>query len=140
MQSGSCAGKACYDKVIADYGANLTAVAGDIAILHRAGPVILRAIGMPNALPGAESAIPGLTAATAKDLGVYQARLIDDATCAAMTAHGGVCIPLLEAFNGPHGTDDAYSKGLMNLDECCYPTAMGRRLLADLVYKTGVIP
>ena len=57
-----------------------------------------------------------------------------------MTRHGGRCVNLLHPFNGPKGTDNAYRKGLMSRSECCYPTARGQQLIADLLYETGLAP
>jgi hypothetical protein len=47
---------------------------------------------------------------------------------------------LLRAFNGRRGTEDAYQKGLMKHDDCCYPSAEGQQLIAELLTRTGLAP
>jgi hypothetical protein len=57
-----------------------------------------------------------------------------------MTKYGGRCIDVLHAFNGPNGTANAYEKGLLSLEDCCYPSAKGQRLMAKLLLRTGLAP
>jgi lysophospholipase L1-like esterase len=140
LEAKTCSGTACYDQPAADYQKNLDAVAAEITKLHAGTPVLLRAIGMPNAMTGAEAQLPDFLRGISTEIGAYEAKLIDAAACAAMHAHGGGCAPLRTAFNGPDGTANAYAKGLMSLDDCCYPSEAGHRLIADLLYQTGVEP
>ena len=60
--------------------------------------------------------------------------------CEAMADHGGRCIDVVRALNGPTQTEDAYASGLMNRDQCCYPSTKGQQLMAELLYKTGLAP
>lgn len=140
LEAKSCSGTACYDQPAADYKKNLDAVAAEIAKIHAGKPVVLRAIGMPNVMTGAESQLPDFLKGISTKIGAYEAKLIDDAACAAIQAHGGICAALRTQFNGPEGTADAVAKGLVSLDDCCYPTEAGHRLIADLLYQTGVAP
>jgi hypothetical protein len=55
-----------------------------------------------------------------------------------MTQYEGRCVDLLRAFHGASGTENAYEKGLMNHDNCCYPSAEGQQLIAELVVRTGL--
>jgi hypothetical protein len=57
-----------------------------------------------------------------------------------MAEHEGRCIDVLEAFNGPDGTENAYEKGLMNHEDCCYPNSKGQQLMAELLLETGLAP
>jgi hypothetical protein len=57
-----------------------------------------------------------------------------------MVEHGGLCIDDLHAFNGPSGIQNAYESGLMNIQDCCYPSAKGQQLMAELLFKTGLAP
>ena len=57
-----------------------------------------------------------------------------------MAKYGGKCIELLKRFNGPQGTGNAYKTGLLNHDHCCYPSAKGQQLMAQLLYQTGLAP
>ena len=52
----------------------------------------------------------------------------------------GDCIDVLTAFNGASGKNNAYKSGLMNLSDCCYPSAKGQQLMAELLIKTGTTP
>lgn len=140
MEAGSCAGTACYDEPARLYRTNLDAIASEIESLTAGKPTVLRAVGMLNALTGAESVIPPFLKSIATQVGSYQAKLFDTATCDVMDAHGGACAPLRKAFNGAHGTEDAYATGLLNLDDCCYPTEAGHRLIAKILYETGSDP
>jgi lysophospholipase L1-like esterase len=140
MEAKSCKGTACYDGPAEAYERNLDAVAKEVSELHAGTPFVLRAIGMPNSLTGAEAVIPGFIRAIATEVGAYQAERFDDATCAVMQAHGGDCARLRTSFNGPDGAEDAYAKGLMNLEDCCYPSAAGHQLIAEVLYATGLAP
>jgi len=33
-----------------------------------------------------------------------------------------------------------YAKGLLNHDDCCYPSAKGQQLMAELLLETGLAP
>ena len=57
-----------------------------------------------------------------------------------MHKHHGDCIDVLTAFNGASGKNNAYKSGLMNLSDCCYPSAKGQQLMAELLIKTGSTP
>ena len=57
-----------------------------------------------------------------------------------MTKYDGRCIDVLHAFNGPSGTANAYEKGLLNHEDCCYPSAKGQQVMAELLLKTGLSP
>jgi lysophospholipase L1-like esterase len=138
--AGTCSGTACYEPGLAVYERNIADVAGAVAELRGDRPTVLRAVTPPNALTGAEDVIPSFLAPTATEVGVFQARSLRDATCAAVRAHGGECIDVLTAFNGPDGTVDAYAAGLLNHAECCYPNAEGQQLMAELLLETGTDP
>jgi hypothetical protein len=73
-------------------------------------------------------------------ISLYQARAEKQAICRAMMQYEGRCVDLLRAFNGASGTENAYEKGLMNHDNCCYPSAEGQQLIAELVVRTGLAP
>ena len=38
------------------------------------------------------------------------------------------------------GTQDAYTSGLLNHDDCCYPNAKGQQKIAELLLATGTDP
>jgi len=138
MEAGSCEDTDCYDQPVELYRTNLDAIAVEIENIRAGQPTVLRAIGSPNALTGAEDLIPPFLKPVATKVGVYEARLLDTATCKVMAAHHGACAALLKAFNGPDGTQNAYALGLLNLDDCCYPTEAGQRLIAKVLFNTGL--
>jgi len=55
-----------------------------------------------------------------------------------MRSNGGRCIDVVTAFNGPSGDGDAYAKGFMTKNPCCYPSGKGQQLIAQLLIQTGV--
>jgi lysophospholipase L1-like esterase len=140
LASGSCESTACYDPVISEFASNVDAIAAEIMAIRAGKPTVLRAITQPNVLTGAEDVIPPFLKDIATEVGVYVARGFNKATCDAMTAHGGACIDVLTAINGPDGEGDGYKAGLLNLEDCCYPNERGHRLMADLLYATGLEP
>jgi hypothetical protein len=129
MATGACHAEQCFRGVLADFARNFDAAVAVIARLRGGKPTVLRAVTLPNAVPGATPA-----------LGAYQARTLREATCATMTRYGGQCIDVLTAFNGPTGIADAYKTGLMNHDDCCYPSGQGHQLIAELLDATGLSP
>jgi hypothetical protein len=91
-------------------------------------------------LTGAEGVIPPFLKPVATKVGVYQAKTANAAICQVMAKYGGKCIELLKRFNGPQGTRNAYKTGLLNHNHCCYPSAKGQQLMAQLLYQTGLAP
>lgn len=140
LAAGSCEGTTCYDPAIEGYAANIDDIAAAIMMVRAGKPTVLRAITMPNVLTGAEDVIPPFLSEIATEVGVYQARGFNAATCEAMESHGGVCIDVLTAINGPDGSENGYAAGLLNLEDCCYPNERGHRLIAELLYDTGLAP
>jgi lysophospholipase L1-like esterase len=138
LVAGNCAAEACYHDDLESFGRSLDDVGAVIAELRRDQPTILRGLTPPNALPGAEDVIPPILAAVATEVVVYQATSLLESMCTAMHNHGGECIDVLTAFNGPDGTGDAYQLGLMNHDDCCYPNDAGQQLMAELLMRTGL--
>jgi lysophospholipase L1-like esterase len=140
LASGSCESTACYDPVISAYSSNIDAIAAEIGAIRAGKPTVLRAITQPNVLTGAGDVIPPFLQDIATEVGEHVARGFNEATCDAMTTHGGVCIDVLAAINGPDGEADGYKAGLLNLEDCCYPNEQGHRLMADLLFSTGLAP
>jgi hypothetical protein len=140
LASGACERTACYDPVISAYASNIDAVAAEIGDIRAGKPTVLRAITQPNVLTGAEDIIPPFLKDIATEVGKHVARGFNGATCDAMTAHGGACIDVLAAINGPDGEADGYKAGLLNREDCCYPNEQGHRLMAELLHATGLAP
>lgn len=136
LQAGRCDGKACYAPILSRFARNLDAIAAQVQTLRRA-PTVVRAISLPNAYPGAGSAIPAFITGR---ISLYQAVTERRIVCEAMAKHGGRCIDVVRALNGPTQTENAYTSGLMNRDQCCYPSTKGQQLMAELLYKTGLAP
>jgi hypothetical protein len=91
-------------------------------------------------LTGAEDVIPPFLAPIATRIGAYLARNANRSICEVMAEYGGRCIDVLEAFNGADGTRNAYTTGLLNHEDCCYPSAKGHQLIAELLFETGLAP
>jgi lysophospholipase L1-like esterase len=138
--AGSCSGRSCYQPALAAYARNMRSATGVVAQLRAGRPTLLRAMTLPNVLPGAEDVIPPFLVPDATSIGVFQAQSLRTSTCDAVRAVGGQCIDVLTAFNGPRGTQNAYRSGLLNHVGCCYPSAKGHQLIAELLIKTGTEP
>src|SRR3954447_2639448 len=139
-EAGSCAGTSCYSDGLEDYAKNISSAMALVADLRGGRPTLLRAMTLPNALTGAESAIQPFLRRASTAVGVFYARSLRTSTCAALRAVGGECIDVLTRFNGRKGTQNAYAPGLMNLGDCCYPSAKGHQVIADLLMQTGTEP
>lgn len=133
-EAGQCTGEDCYTADLEKFGRNFASSSALIAKLRGHKKTLLRAITLPNAVPGAQDVVPSFLTV---EIGLYQAETLRQKICAAMTAHKGKCIDVLTAFNGPSGTEDAYAKGLMNHADCCYPSGKGQQLMANLLLNTG---
>jgi lysophospholipase L1-like esterase len=133
-RAGKCSGKDCYAADLEKFGRNFASTSALIAKLRRHKETLLRAITLPNGIPGARDVVPSFLTV---EIGFYQATTLRQKICAAMKAHRGRCIDVLTAFNGPSGTEDAYAKGLMNHADCCYASAKGQQLIAKLLINTG---
>jgi hypothetical protein len=140
LQGGNCKPEACYAPAMRAFGRNFDATAASIQSLKRGSKFVLRAITPETSLIGAEDLIPPFLKRYATRVSLYQGKAFGRLICASTTRHGGRCVNLLHPFNGPHGTENAYKKGLMSRSECCYPTAKGQQLIADLLYRTGLAP
>jgi lysophospholipase L1-like esterase len=140
LAAGGCKGKACYEGTVATFSKNIGAIVEEISRIRGGKPTVLRAITLPNVLPGAEDVIPPSLVPVAPEVGPYTARGLRDATCTALKANGGLCIDAVTAFNGPGADTDAYKLGLLNHTDCCYPNEKGQGLMAQLLYATGLAP
>ena len=137
QEAGDCKGKACYAADLRAFGRNLDRTAALIRKLRGRKDAVLRAITLPNVVPGAEDIVPPYITG---EIGVYQTKLLKQYICAAMAKHQGRCVDALVAFNGPGLTRNAYAKGLLTKAPCCYPSGKGQQLMAELVLETGLAP
>jgi lysophospholipase L1-like esterase len=139
-EAGECSGEACYAGDLRAFGRNFDSVVATVRKLRGSKKTVLRAITPPNGLTGAEDVIPPFLKPVATKIGVYQAKTLLQSICAGMAKHRGRCVDVLHAFNGPDGTENAYAKGLLNHDDCCYPSGKGQQLMAELLFRTGLKP
>jgi lysophospholipase L1-like esterase len=137
LQAGACKGTACYAGLLRTFGRNLDATAAAVRRLRGSRQAVLRAITLPNVVPGAKDAVPPFIT---QEIGVYQNTTIERYVCGAMAKHGGRCVNAFRAFNGPAGTQNAYAKGWLTKDPCCYPSGRGQQVIAELVFKSGLAP
>lgn len=137
LEAGACKGEACYAADLRAFGRNLDATAALVRNLRSPNQAVLRAITLPNVIPGAKDVVPPFI--TPK-IGVYQGKTLKQYICSAMTKHRGRCADAFLAFNGPDGTQNAYAKGWLTKAPCCYPSGKGQQVIAGLVFKTGLAP
>jgi hypothetical protein len=137
LDAGKCKAEACYAADLRAFGRNLAAAAAVVRTLRSPSQGVLRAITLPNVVPGAKDAVPPFI--TPK-IGVFQARTLKQYICAAMAKHRGRCVDAFRAFNGADGMQDAYAKGWLTKDPCCYPSGKGQQVMAELVYKSEISP
>jgi lysophospholipase L1-like esterase len=138
--AGECRAERCYAPVLSSFARNFDAIVGAVRALRGSSKTALRAITQPNPLTGAEDVIPPFLKPIATRIGVYQARTANRAICRGMAKYRGRCIDILHAFNGRTGRNDAYKTGLLNHEDCCYPSAKGQQLMAQMLVKTGLAP
>ena len=133
LNTGDCKGRKCYAQILQTFDANIKAIASEI---HRVAPTaVLRAISLPNVVPGGGNAIPKFITA---DIGQYQVVVERASICQAMRSNGGQCVDAVLAFNGEDANGDAYKTGLITKDPCCYPSTKGQQLIAVLLAATGL--
>jgi lysophospholipase L1-like esterase len=137
LESGMCKGNACYAADLRRFGHNLDQTAALVRKLRRSNQAVLRAITLPNVVPGAKDVVPPFAT---QEISVYPSRTLKRYICAAMTKHRGRCVDVLRAFNGPNATQNAYAKGWLTKAPCCYPSGKGQQVMAELVFKTGLAP
>jgi lysophospholipase L1-like esterase len=137
LEAGTCRGVACYAADLRAFGRNLDRTTALVRKLRSSNEAVLRAITLPNVVPGAKDVVPPFIT---QAIGVYQTKTLKQYICAAMTKHRGRCVDALRAFNGHRGTQNAYAKGLLTKAHCCYPSGKGQQLMAELVFKTGLAP
>jgi lysophospholipase L1-like esterase len=137
LQAGTCKGRACYTPVLRAFGRHFAAILARVQALRGSSATALRAITLPNGFPGAGTAYPPFVTA---EISLYQATTERQIICQAMVSHRGRCVDVVRAFNGSSGTRDAYASGLLNHEDCCYPSAKGQQLIAQLLFKTGLAP
>jgi lysophospholipase L1-like esterase len=137
LETGACKGEACYAADLRAFGRNLDATAALVRNLRSPNQAVLRAITLPNVIPGAKDVVPAFI--TPK-IGVYQGKALKQYICSAMAKHGGRCADAFLTFNGLDGTQNAYAKGWLTKAPCCYPSGKGQQVIAELVFKTGLAP
>jgi lysophospholipase L1-like esterase len=136
-EAGACKGTACYAADLRAFGRNLEQAAIAIRKLRARSQTVLRAITLPNSVPGATKEIPPFIT---PEIGVFQTTTLRKHICGAMNRHGGRCVDALLAFNGANATRNAYASGLLTKADCCYPSGKGQQLMAELVLKSGLAP
>ena len=134
---GTCEGEACYAADLQAFGRNLSAMAALVRKLRSSRQAVLRAITLPNVIPGGRDVVPPLIT---DELGVYQNVMLKKGICAAMTSNGGRCVDAFRTFNGAAGDENAYAKGWLTKDPCCYPSGKGQQVMAQLVFASGLKP
>ena len=132
LSAGSCEGRQCYAQILRAFDANISAIATEVRRL--APTAVLRAISLANVVPGGGDAIPSFVTA---DIGRYQVVAERASVCQAMRSNDGQCVDVVRAFNGNNANGDAYKTGLLTKDPCCYPSATGQQLIAELIAETG---
>ena len=137
LEAGTCKGTMCYAADLQAFGGNLDATAAVVRELRGSKQAVLRAITLPNVVPGAKDVVPAFIT---QAIGVYQTMTLKRHICSAMAKHGGRCVDAFRAFNGPDGTQDAYAKGWLTKSPCCYPSGKGQQVMAGLVFKSGLAP
>jgi len=137
LEAGDCKGDACYAADLRRFGRNLDATTALVRKLRSSRQAVLRAITLPNVIPGAEDVVPPFIT---QEIGVYQATTLKQYICGAMAKHRGRCVDAFGAFNGADGTQNAYAKGWLTKAPCCYPSGKGQQVMAELVFKTGLAP
>jgi lysophospholipase L1-like esterase len=136
LEAGTCKAEACYAADLFEFGGNIETTAGYIRQESNSPTKpILRAITLPNVVPGADDVLPSYIT---PEIGVYQSKALRRYICRAMAKHRGRCVDVLSAFNGREGTQDAYAKGWLTKSPCCYPSDEGQQVMAELVLKTGL--
>jgi lysophospholipase L1-like esterase len=136
LQAGRCKDRACYTPLLRQFGRNFDTTVATVRQLAGRSALI-RAISLPNGYPGAGDAFPPFVTPGAA---LYQAVTERTIACGTVRKYGGDCIDVVRAFNGASGTGDAYKAGLMTKDPCCYPSAKGQQLMAQLLYRLGLGP
>ena len=137
LSAGTCQGNACYAADLQAFGSNLDATIALVRKLRGSKPTVLRAITLPNVVPGAEEIVPSFIT---HEIAIYQNTTLKQFICGAMTKHRGRCVDVYRAFNGSAGTQNAYAKGWLTKDPCCYPSGKGQQIMAQLVFKSGLAP
>ena len=126
-----------YTPVLRAFGRHFAAILARVQPVRGSSPTVLRAITLPSGFPGAGTAYPPFVTA---EISLYQATTERQIICQAMVSHRGRCVDVVRAFNGSSGTRDAYASGLLNHEDCCYPSAKGQQLIAQLLFNTGLAP
>ena len=137
LEAGDAEGPGLLRRDLRAFGRNLDATAAPVRKLRSAKQAVLRAITLPNVVPGGEDLVPPFIT---REIRVYQSNILKQQICSAMAKHRGRCVDAFRAFNGPDGTDDAYAKGWLTKAPCCYPSGKGQQVMAELVVKTGLAP
>jgi len=137
LEAGGCKGTACYAPDLRAFRRNLAATAALVRKLRKPSDAVVRAITLPNVVPGAKDVVPRFIT---QAIGVFQNTTLKAAICAAMAASHGRCVDVFRAFNGASGTENAYARGWLTKDPCCYPSGKGQQVMAQLVFDTGLAP
>jgi hypothetical protein len=135
LEAGACKAEACYADDLFAFRGNIETTAGAVRHVLRSPDVVLRAITLPNVVPGANDVVPPFVT---QEIGVYQSKTLRRSICRAMAMYRGRCVDVFRVFNGRDGTENAYAKRWLTKSPCCYPTGVGQQIIAELVLKTGL--
>jgi lysophospholipase L1-like esterase len=132
---GTATDLGCYDSAIAGLKANLDAILGQVEALQGDHPHLLRVTAYYNSSIGN----PQLAQLGPKFQTFYAEQLtaLNSTICAAVTAHHGLCVELLVAFNGPAGDRDAAA---LLFSDHLHPSKTGNETIAQEIAATGYAP
>jgi lysophospholipase L1-like esterase len=125
----------CYDNAITGLKVNLEAILAQIEALQGDHPHLLRVTAYYNSSIGNPQLAqlgPSFQAFYAEQLAVLNSTI-----CEAATAHHGVCVELLVAFNGPAGDRDAAT---LLFSDHVHPSKTGNETIAQEIAATGYAP
>lgn len=122
----------CLQKEVDRYRANLAAVLDQVIALRGGRPVVLRLTEQYNDIPGDPCCGADAVKASATIKDAFNA-----AACEVVAAHGGLCIDVYHAFNGPDGRGDA---GALLAGDHTHPSAAGHEKIAKLLEEAGLAP
>lgn len=136
LEARACKAEACFAADLFEFRGNIETIAGAVRHILSSPGVVLRAITLPNVVPGARGVVsPFVT----QDIGLYRSKAVRRSICRAMAMYRGRCVDVFSMFNGREGTQDAYAKGWLTTSPCCHPSATGHQVIAELVLESGFV-
>jgi lysophospholipase L1-like esterase len=127
----------CLKTEVSRYRGNLTSILDQIVALRDGRPTAIRFTTQYSDISDVPGGDPPCCTPEAITVFATVKDAFNKAACEIVEAHGGICVDVYHAFNGPKGT---VPPGPLLAPDGTHPSAVGHEKIAELLEAAGLAP